>query len=366
LEINMTSLAPEFMHDVFMSYSHGDPAKTGDALLKRWSEAFHDRLCRELRSLPDWPDADVFMDDGSLDRGDELEAQLRKAVVQSALFVVLMSPHYLRSEACKREREYWFDKIKSECYPEIASRQLIARVWPLADNGAWPREFCDEKGQPPLGVWFHEQPGNQNLTRPFGWKSSEDPAFIEAVVALAGDVSVRLQKLRKSIERKREAALNIEKLRAATGQAIYLYARGDDAPRWESACNELLGAGYGMVPDAPDLTPDRLLVSDQKSDSTRTLLACDGLLLVPGKNPSHLASDLVVVGHRWRNSAKATSKKPLPCAVLDFDRLAEAKPFLQKSARNMQVDWIDASSSDWVSGVRTWLNATADLASAGK
>jgi hypothetical protein len=353
----MAALTPEFSTDVFISYSHGDVKKTGDAPLKRWSTAFYNRLSEELSTIPEWANTALFFDDGSLDKADPLRKQLHSAVLESALFLILMSPHYLRSTECQKERKDWFQKIAAEFYPEVRSRTLIARIWPLLQTDFWPPELCYE-GQPPLSFWFHEQPGDPVTTRPFGWTTATEAKSGAALVDLAGAIVSRLAELKQAIERKRKSALNIEKLSASSGQAIYVHARRGEESRWAAICNDLLSAGYGVVPDEPEPVD----VSQMENESLRTLMACDGLLLVPGDRPTHLASDLVVVGHRRRNSARAASNKPLPCAVLDVGHLSRARPLLQSSAKNLQIDWIEASTSDWTNGVRNWLNRAAGLA----
>jgi TIR domain len=355
----MGSLAPEFVCDVFMSYCHA--GKTDNPPLKQWSQNFHARLQSELQTLPDWPDTRIFIDDGGLDRGDALEQQIKDAIVGAALFLILMSPHYLGSKPCQRERGYWFDKIAAEHYPEVRNRLLVARVWPLRPNDAWPKELCDELGQPPLGLWFHQKPGDPDKTRPFGWIEKSKSDFDAQLVELVGEIAVRLRELRQSIERKRKTAANIRKLTAVDGQAIYVHGRENESPRWDKACKALLDAGYVVVPDKPESFSSNSLrqIQDLEYESVRTLTGCDGLLLVSGDNPTHFASDLVVVGRSRRNSARAATNKLLPCAVLDYGRLGDGTSLLRSSAENMNIRWITASSSDWVSGVGKWLSSAA-------
>ena len=45
----MSFVGKPFSHDVFVSYSHGDAAGTGDSLLSQWSQSFIRELERELR-----------------------------------------------------------------------------------------------------------------------------------------------------------------------------------------------------------------------------------------------------------------------------------------------------------------------------
>jgi TIR domain len=358
----MPSLAPEFAHDVFLSYPHADRG-TGESLLKTWSQAFHKELVDELRSLPEWRNARVYLDERGIDISEELEEELRKAIFGSAILLVLMSPDYLKSEGCKKERNWWFEKIKSEPFPEVGSRLFVARIWPMGDDDHWPRELCDEIAQPPIGRWFFDRTEIAINARPFGWPNFHkiDPKFRPPLVALVGNIATRLGELKQTIERKRRAAADAKKLSAAGGQAIYVHARKDDAARWDWVCNNLISAGFGVAPGSPDSFVDSIQAPDIEDDSMRTLKACDGLIIVPGSNSDHLASDLVIVGRRRRNSARATSNKPLPCAVLDQGLLGSAKERHQHSAKNMQIDWIDATSPGWTQNVQVWLNVNGGL-----
>jgi hypothetical protein len=361
----MTSLAPEFQHDVFVSYSHGDVAQTGKALMKIWSQGFAKELVNELLAMPGLDKSDVFLDERGIDPAGPLTSQLRESVVKSAILLVLMSPHYLKSEACANERAWWFEKAAGDAFPEVRSRLLTARIWPVADND-WPRELCDEASEPPIGIWFHERPGDPIKSRPFGWP---DPTgakgeFRAQLVELAGEIAIRLSELQQSVDRRKRAAAEAEKLGAATGQAIYVHARQHDMDKWEVVREQLIAAGYGVVPGGPEILPGTPLeFGELEDENLRTLIACDGLLLVPGDNPNHLASDLVVVGHQRRNSARAKSRKPLPCAVIDYGQIGKTRTFLQQNARNMQIDWISASASDWTRDVRNWLNTAASRTS---
>lgn len=359
----MPSLSPEFQHDVFISYSHGDAAKTGKTPLKTWSQAFARELMAELRSPLEWTKADVFLDKEGLDRADPLTRQLRESICRSAILLILMSPHYIDSPACADERAWWFEKAATEAFPEVRSRVVVARIWPLSEGLSWPSELCDEAGVPPLGVWFHEQPGHSETSRPFGWRdpTGAEGEFRRSLLELVTDITLRLGELKRGIERKRRAAAFAAKLSAPAGQAIYVHARKRDAARWEAVREKLILAGYGVVPNAPEALPDSSgQTSDLEDESLQMLKASDGLLLISGDNPNHLASDLVVIGHQRRNSARAASGKPLPCAVIDPGLVPETKLRHQQSAKNMQIDWINASISDWTAEVKSWLNAAAD------
>jgi hypothetical protein len=362
----MTKLAPEFLHDVFVSYAHGDPDSTGKSPLRIWSAAFGQELEGELHAIPGFQSASVFLDESdraghSLDPNDPLTAQLRAAASGSAFLMLLMSPHYLSSQWCHDERGWWLQRASTSPMSEIGGRFFVARVWPTGDR-QWPPEFCDERGNPLVGVWFHERPGDEITSRPFGWvdPTGKNGEFRSALVDLAGQIGVRMRKLEEALIRKRQAAANAAKLSDPSGQMIYVHARARDEARWEKAVGELLQAGYGVVPPQPE--PDSENPQEANLVATevvRTLSACDGLLLVPGDDPLRLASDLAVVGYQRRNSARALARRPLPCAVVDQGQIAGDKLRLQRSATSLRIEWINAVAAGWTEKVRSWLNSAA-------
>jgi hypothetical protein len=234
---------------------------------------------------------------------------------------------------------------------------FVARVWPTPDD-AWPKELCDEAGHPPLGLWFYDRPGNVLTSRPFGWPNPTGVGgkFSDALVDLTGEIAVRLHNFNELLERKRRAIRDAAKLTAPAGQAIYVHARRNDMSRWEDACQELISAGYGVFPEAPEsVCADPRQATDSEGEIVRILSACDGLLLVPGDDPRSLVLDLAVVGYQRRNLARALSHKPLPCAVIDRGLMLQGIERLRNSAKNLQIDWINASISNWTGQIKSWL-----------
>lgn len=361
----MAYLAPDFRHDVFVSYAHGDIDGAGTSLLKGWSLAFKLGLEAELRHSLSSPGLSIFVDenkqhDQGLDGSNPLTRQLQEAASGAALLLILMSPPYLRSDWCRDERSWWFKQTKAQAFPEVGSRHFVARIGPVNDD-SWPKELCDEGGHPPLGFWFHERPGDEFFTRPFAWpKPAPDTAgeFRDALVDLAGQMAARMRKLNEALLRTRQAAADRAKLRADGGQLIYLHGRARDKARWEAAYDELDSAGYAVLPHAPQTEfDDPRLANDAEKEIIRTLSRCDGLLLVPSDDPWSLNADLAVVGRQWRNSARAQSRKLLPCAVVDRGLTLDAKPRLRRTARTLGIDWIDAAITGWIGELRVWLGA---------
>ena len=73
----MTHLASEFVHDVFVSYAHGDADDAGSSPLRTWTKAFARELEIELRTIPGLQRTVVFFDDS--DRPGQLSALRRRS-----------------------------------------------------------------------------------------------------------------------------------------------------------------------------------------------------------------------------------------------------------------------------------------------
>src|SRR4051812_47228618 len=100
----------QYDQDVFVSYAHIDnePEASGaegwvDVLVRLLEGEIHKRLgTREPRI---WVDRDLATN-------RPLSAELLTRVRRSALLVVIMSPSYLNSEWCRRERETFLALVK--------------------------------------------------------------------------------------------------------------------------------------------------------------------------------------------------------------------------------------------------------------
>ena len=167
----MTVLGPEFQHDLFVSYASGDSEHQGSTQLKTWSLGLAKALKEELLLSFPRRDFNLYIDESDrygsrLQTHEPLTPQLRDAIQASALFLYLISPHYLFSGWCRQERKWWRDQISRAVFPEVANREFFARIWPVGRD-EWPRELCDETGEPPIGTTFFDPPGDSRTSRPY-------------------------------------------------------------------------------------------------------------------------------------------------------------------------------------------------------
>jgi hypothetical protein len=355
-----------FIHDVFLSYSHGDVDGIGQSKLKQWSQAFARELESEFKAHPRFGKTfQLFLDDHhrpaqGIDPMAALTNQLQADIEQSAVLAVLMSPQYLGSKWCADERDWWCRKQQQLGIP-TDGRIAVARIWPTTDP--WPDAFADTRQQPLVGFSFFDKAQAELLPQPYEWPepgpTSRDP-FRRELLTLVGWIGLKLTELRQRIEEQRKNAAAAERLKADTGQVVYLHARAGEIKGWESAVDALSGSGFTVFPSEPDqISNDPQKLQEIRHRRVEIMSGCDALLLMPGGDARGVDADLVVVGRQDRNSARAISNQPLPCALLDNAGQAIATPQRRLAAKSLNVEWIDATSSPWTPKVHTWLQGVA-------
>lgn len=91
-------------YDVFISYAHAD-ADTQER--KAVVEAIKTSIEGALKSVLSHKRESVFLDSEALKWGDEWSTKIRKCISNCRVFVYLLSPNYLKSDYCQREKLWW-------------------------------------------------------------------------------------------------------------------------------------------------------------------------------------------------------------------------------------------------------------------
>jgi hypothetical protein len=353
-------LAPDYQHDIFVSYSHGDFEGIGESELKAWSQKFVRKLESELRQIPKFRDTVIFLDESKraehcLDKTLPLTNQIRAGVEGAALLTILMTPHYLESGWCRDEREWWLKHHRE--HGDINGRIFVARLWPTEKQ--WPEVLRDERGHVPLGFWFHAREGDPYRIRPFGWngRTADQNEFAEALLDFVSVIARRLEELKKELDERRQAQEEANRLASLEGgQLLYLHAREVQREVWDRVWHELDGLGYAVLPGEPEpITGDPQQLQTVKTERTLLLSESDALLLLGSGEGSALEVDMVTIGRSRRNSARAQSGKHLPCAVLDTVGPPVRTEHRLGIARRLGITWIDATQPGWPQAVREWL-----------
>jgi len=240
----------EFPIDVFFSYSHGAFEGQSNSELKRWSQKLAEDLREEL-SFSGLENLSFYLDeserkDESVDPTELLDSQLKEKVSSAALITLLMTPHYLRSEWCRREREWW----REHNHPDplsVGGRVFVSRIHPT-DETDWPEEL---KGL--LGYFFFDKDKPPEEARPFTYRGSDDDInqYKDALIELSGKLVQRLKAVREVLDHRHEEWKHQQKMAAANGQILYLYGRQEAVPVWQRTCKKLQDQQFVVNPDSP-------------------------------------------------------------------------------------------------------------------
>lgn len=255
-----------YAHDVFVSYAHGPETQSRyhgerDNLLTGWTRRFVDDLTAQIDiSLSQFefgdqetPGAAFFMD-GDLNGSGSLTGNIKAAVQESALLLVVMSPLYLRSKWCTDEVD-WFLAAGSEGNPELRrfNRIFVARAFPT-DHRAWPHGLKDEIGKATFGYFLHPQNARPGEAVPLGWPLPDKLVrdYWEQIVRLATEITSKLRRL-KEVEQNSLAGSAATTIEPAIGRRVMLgYTHDTLIPVRNELRHELTKLGLQVLPPEND------------------------------------------------------------------------------------------------------------------
>jgi TIR domain len=227
---------PAAEHDVFVSYAHLDNVGPEGDTRQGWIDTFIERLsiqvCRRLGSKA----VDVWTD--RQQAGNQaLTPSLLRAVRESALLLVVMSPSYLSSTWCARERNTFLELANDR----VAEGRIFIVNYLDAALELRPREFGDLTGFP---FWIVDRAFG--ATRPLGESDPTESEFVGRLYALSQHIANELRRL---------AAVQYGSARViegakASGRHGVLVARATDdlEEREQELRNHLLQAGLATPP----------------------------------------------------------------------------------------------------------------------
>jgi hypothetical protein len=205
---------PGFQHDVFVSYAHGDDREWINRFLDRLKPAIKQRLGSE---------ATFWIDEDDLRKSRDFRKEIPASVKSSAVFLLLASPTYIRSEYCVFEECRTFQQTivprrTRFNAPDLVNEQFVLRcpIQPVENNEHWQLfpgasdvPFCNQAGAFPMGTPEFEA-GFQRLTGElktllermrnhstpvFLYPFNPSPDLIEARKLLADELSAKCYRL---------------------------------------------------------------------------------------------------------------------------------------------------------------------------
>jgi hypothetical protein len=341
----MAYLSPHFEHDVFVSFSHGDPRGTGNTPLKKWTfELLHELEDHILAIDPEFVDVIIWRDE-KLDPTLHLTTELKARVKSSGILFIVMSPHYLKSRWCNDELTWFREQIQDRA--QDPERVFIIRAL-RTDASEWPEFLRDERGFAPIGFSFHHP---QNDT-PYRWAGSResDDEYLKCLGTLRTTLTQRLRELRDRAQKRAE--IRVAPRRTAGGmRRIFLYARTEDAPLRQEVHRLLFQDG--VTPISDPISPGKELADWTRESNFRIEAAkrCDALALVRAEEDENFVDTLLDIGLSERETIKSARGFPLPCAVLD--QSGEELPI---DVSGWGIERFDLRNDHWRGDFRQWLD----------
>src|SRR5262249_5595124 len=152
---------PGYDHDVFVSYAHLDDQ--GEAA---WVTNLVRHLDTELRQRLGTKDLRIWIDH-NLDGNHPLTPEIMRTIHPSATVIVIMSPSYIASQWCIRERNAFLGFAR-DCVAD--GRIFIVRCRAI-DRLSLPPEFGDLIG---FKFWTQDTDAG-GVTRPLGLTNLKEP-----------------------------------------------------------------------------------------------------------------------------------------------------------------------------------------------
>jgi hypothetical protein len=341
----MCFVGEPFGHDIFVSYSHGDPDGRGTSPLKEWSRALIRHLEQEIRSpYPDFDPLQIFIDE-QLDPTLALTAELREHAQAAGLLMVIMTERWLKSAWCEDEIGWFQEQVASRGGPDGAV--IVVRAFPT-NTSLWPDCLKDERGNVLTGIHFHPLPGGPGIP-PYGWREDKpsDPEYWKAVAKLATTVMRRLQEL-KDREELRKAQVPAGRSINGTPR-LYLLGRAGQEVAWAASRERLVEAGFEVKPIRLQPVGSSLLeIRRAQRDRLDELGRCDGFLILRTDSAEDI-TPILETCEANRACIEATGKY-LPCGVLDLGS-ADVP-----CASDLGIEVLPGRGPGWLQAVRAWLD----------
>jgi len=239
---------PGYENDIFVSYAHVDNIPLS-GISKGWVETFIDNLSTKLAQKIGRTDLFKLWDDRLLAQNAPLTPEILDALKGSATLVLVLSPGYLKSPWCQREKSAFYDLLRSK---NRGSHSVF-----VVHRDRVASESCPEEIRDLLGFRFWEERGKGKEPRIAGEPVPQptDSLYWDELSDLAGKLSHGLEQLRGSAPIAPGSGLvrprdSIEA--AAKRPKVFLADVSDDLyKRRKKLLGALEQAGAEVFPQAP-------------------------------------------------------------------------------------------------------------------
>ena len=220
----------DYEHDVFVSYAHLDNESGGEQ--PGWVTNFVQDLGKEVRQRLGTKDLTIWIDK-KLSGNLPLTPEIMEAVRRSATLLVVMSPAYLNSQWCARERNS-FLSFAADC---VKYGRIFVVTQRDTEKTPAPEEFGDL-----LGFRFWTKDEETDVSRPL---VRPDKEYAQRVVQLSDDLGKTLRRLNNGGGDGSKAA----SVQGSGDVSVFLARSTDDLEeREENLKRYLAQAGINVLP----------------------------------------------------------------------------------------------------------------------
>ena len=221
---------PGYDHDVFVSYAHLD-----DQGESAWVTNLVRHLDTEVRQRLGTKDLRIWID-RELDGNRPLTPEIMQAIRRSATILLIVSPSYIASEWCARERNAFLGFAR-DCVSE--GRIFIVRCRDI-DPQSLPPEFGDLIG---FKFWTQDNDAG-GVTRPLGLTDLKEPAYFAGVINLGDKLAQKLKEIRAA-----RMAGDASSALAAVEHVFLARSTDDMETREAELVSHLTQAGLRILPE---------------------------------------------------------------------------------------------------------------------
>lgn len=310
------AFVPGCEHDVFVSYAHIDNEPLSGAP-QGWVSTFvRDVESVVRRKLFDRPkDFDLWVDH-ELAGNRPFGADIRRAVGATATLLVILSPAYLASDWCRREREAFRAQVADKL--RAGTRVFVVELDRIDERSRLPPEFAELL---PYRLWVEDGPARTPRTLGLPVPTPAEPEYYSRVNQLALEIAQELERLAKGAARAVPAA--------PAAPAVFLAETTDDLePRREEVRRYLGQMGLRVLP-ASYYPRDDALAFEQAmaADLAQCKLFVQLLSALAGRKPPAAPCGFPALQHTLAQRAALPvlqwrARELDPAAVEDADQRA--------------------------------------------
>jgi hypothetical protein len=231
-----------YKHDIFISYAHVDNEPL-EGIQEGWVSIFSQNLRKGLMRKLGRSDVSVWMDHRDLLGHASLTSQIMEALRETATFLVIVSPGYLLSEWCGREREEFLRLVKERT--DSNYRMFLIELDRVLKN-EFPLEFSDL-----IGYRFWTTEKDSRIPRTLGTPIPDpgDQEYYKQLNRVCVEIAEELKRLRAIPDRGSRSGRTAESSENSKPTAFLADVTDDLESRRDDVMDYLKQAGINVVPE---------------------------------------------------------------------------------------------------------------------